>query len=292
MNFSQIKCFLAAAECESFTRAAERLYISQPVLSRQIAAMEDELNIELFARGKKAVRLTPAGEVMSRGLTDISLSYHSLVERARALHQGFSGSLHIGMVEGQLICPPYSGALASFRERHPDVQVSLSQHSMASMRRALLDGEIDVGFAAEFNVSNELELAYAKVGRAQTLLVIPKTHPFAGREGLHLYDFREDTFLSLSENEAPYIADAPNRLGRDNAFHPNTLVAQSIGALALWLEAGFGICPLNENHSLRNNPNLLFVPIPELEPSIEVVIWRRENNNPLIPMFLDEFETI
>ena len=65
MNFSQIKCFLAAADCLSFTKAAERLYLSQPVLSRQIASMEDELGIELFIREKKSIRLTPAGEVMA-----------------------------------------------------------------------------------------------------------------------------------------------------------------------------------------------------------------------------------
>ena len=67
MNFSQIKCFLAAAECLSFTRAADRLYLSQPVLSRQIASMEDELGIELFIREKKSIRLTPAGEVLAEG---------------------------------------------------------------------------------------------------------------------------------------------------------------------------------------------------------------------------------
>ena len=72
MNFSQIKCFLAAADCLSFTKAAERLYLSQPVLSRQIASMEDELGIELFIREKKSIRLTPAGEVMAEGLAQLA----------------------------------------------------------------------------------------------------------------------------------------------------------------------------------------------------------------------------
>ncbi|MDR2502627.1 MAG: LysR family transcriptional regulator [Oscillospiraceae bacterium] len=289
MNFSQIKCFLAAAECGSFTRAADRIYISQSVLSRQIAAMEEELGIELFTRGKKAVRLTPAGAVMSAGLSELAAAYHTLVGRAAALHQGYSGSLNIGMIEGQLICPPYSDALTSFRARCSDVRVNLTQHSMAALRRALLEGEVDIGFGAEFNAENTPELDYIRVGVAETLLVIPKTHPLAGRGDLHLEDFRNDTFLTLSENEAPYIADAPRRI-RDGKFAPKSLTAQSIGALALWLEAGFGIFPLNENHSLRNNPNLLFVPIPELSPSIEVVMWRRDSQNPIVHAFLEEFE--
>ena len=97
MNFSQIKCFLAASECLNFTKAAERLYLSQPVLSRQIAAMEDELGIELFIREKKTVRLTAAGEVMAEGLRKLAGDYSDLVEKASALHKGFAGTLNIGI---------------------------------------------------------------------------------------------------------------------------------------------------------------------------------------------------
>jgi DNA-binding transcriptional LysR family regulator len=289
VNFSQIKCFLAAADCLSFTRAADRLYLSQPVLSRQIASMEEELGMELVVRGKKSVSLTPAGELLASGFSGLSSEYQSLVQRALALHLGYSGSLAIGMVEGQLICPPYSPALASFREKYPNAQVNLSRHSMASMRANLLDGEIDIGFAALFNVIGQNDLDYIEVGTAQTMLVIPKTHPLAGKSGLHISDFRDDTFLTLSENESPYISDQGGREDTPGGFHPKTLVAPTIGALALWLEAGFGIFPLNENHSLRNNPNLLFIPIPELEATTEIVMWRKDNKNPLIPMFINEF---
>jgi DNA-binding transcriptional LysR family regulator len=93
MNFSQIKCFLAAADCLSFTKAADRLYLSQPVLSRQIASMEDELGMELFVREKKSVRLTPAGEVLSEGLRQLANDYQALLDRANAMHMGYSGNV-------------------------------------------------------------------------------------------------------------------------------------------------------------------------------------------------------
>jgi DNA-binding transcriptional LysR family regulator len=115
LNFSQIKCFLAAAECLSFTKAADRLYLSQPVLSRQIAAMEDELGIELFAREKKTIRLTPAGAVLAEGLNKLAHEYRTLLEKAAAVHKGYAGSINIGMIEGQLVCPPYSAALNKAR---------------------------------------------------------------------------------------------------------------------------------------------------------------------------------
>lgn len=290
MNFSQIKCFLAAADCLSFTRAADRLYLSQPVLSRQIAAMEDELGIELFTREKKSIRLTPAGEILAQGLGRLAREYQALVEKAGAVHQGFAGSLNIGMVEGQLICPPYSIALNRFRDKYPDVRVNLSRHTLAGMHNAIQSGEIDVAFAAQFNLNDSEDLSYIPVGMAATKLVIPKSHPLADKEAVSLSDFKDDTFLTLPETESPYIARLSERIAKHDFFRPRTLVAPNIGALALWLEAGYGIFPLNANHQLRNNPNLVFKDIPELELLVEIVMWKKDNANPLIPLFVEQFD--
>jgi DNA-binding transcriptional LysR family regulator len=294
MNFSQIKCFLAAAECLSFTRAADRLYLSQPVLSRQIAAMEDELGIELFAREKKSVKLTPAGEIVAEGLSKLAREYQQLIDKATALHKGYAGTLEIGMVEGQLICPPYSIALNKFHDKYPDVRVKLSKHTMGGMRQAITNGDIDVAFTAKFNVLEVEgeELDYIEVGTAPTMLVIPKSHPLAGESGLTLADFKNDTFLSLPESESPYIARSSERIAAHDSFKPRTLEAPNIGALALWLEAGYGIFPLNVNHALRNNPNLVFMSIPELEASVEIVMWKKGNSNPLIAMFVEQFREL
>lgn len=284
MNFSQIKCFLAAAECLSFTKAAERLYLSQPVLSRQIAAMEDELGITLFVREKKSVRLTPAGEVMADGMKDLTEDYQLLVEKAAALHKGFAGSLNIGMIDGQLLCPPYSDGLTAFHDAHPDVRVNLSRHTIAGLRRALEDGDVDIGFAASFNVDDMENLDYITVGTAKTYLVVPKSHPLAEMENLTLDDFKDDIFLTLAAEESPVINRNTGSWGK-----VRTLEAPNIAALALWLEAGYGIFPLNVNHQLRNNPNLIFKDIPGLGESTEIIAWKRDAKNPLIKQFLEQF---
>lgn len=287
MNFSQIKCFLAAAECLSFTKAAEKLYLSQPVLSRQIASMEDELGMELFVREKKVVRLTPSGQIMADGLKVISADYQTLVEKALALHNGFAGRLNIGMIEGQLLCPPYSVGLNKFHDKYPDVMLNLSRHTIAGLRRALSDGELDIGFAASFNITDMDDLDYIKVGTAKTCLVVPKNHPLAGKENLTLEDFKDDTFLTLSADESSFINRSAGAWGK-----VRTLEAPNISALALWLEAGYGIFPLNINHSLRNNPNLVFKDIPGLGESIEIVAWKKDNKSPLVKLFLEQFQKI
>ncbi len=291
MNTSQLKCFLTAAECRSFTRAADRLYMSQPVLSRQIAAMEDELGMELFIREKKTIRLSPAGELMAEGLTRLNEEYQMLVEKASAVHRGFAGNLNVGMIEGQLICPPYSLALESFHEKYPNVRVNLSRHTLADLRRGVTSGDVDLGFTSLFELNDENAYDYLAVGKARTMLVIPKAHPLASKKELRLIDFQNETFLALGENESPYIAQSPDRLEKI-AFRPKTLEAPDIGTLALWLEAGYGIFALNENHALRNNPNLKFVWVPEYPDVIEIVLWKKNPSNPAVALFVEQFRDI
>ena len=285
MNFSQIKCFLAAADCLSFTKAADRLYLSQPVLSRQIAAMEDELGIELFIREKKSVRLTPAGEVLAEGFKQLSVDYQALVDKATAMHMGFSGNVNLGIVEGQLICHPVSTALSQIHKKYPDVRVNLTKHTMSNLRKSLANGDIDLAFTAQFDLRNDEEFDSEVVGKSSTYLVIPKSHPLAGKENLKMSDFKNSTFLSLSEDESPYIA-------RNNAslYGMKTIEAPNIGTLALWLEAGYGIFPLNGNHQLRNNPNLVFVPMPEFGETNEVIVWKRDNKNPALGILIEQFK--
>lgn len=288
MNFSQIKCFLAAADCLSFTRAADRLYLSQPVLSRQIASMEDELEIQLFVREKKSVRLTPAGAVLAEGLKRLAEDYQSLIEKAGAVNSGFEGSLNVGMAEGQLICPPYSDALKAFGKKYPGVLVNLSKHSLAELLAKLERGELDIAFGATFNVTDNDKLEYQKVAKTKNYLVVPASHPKADEEGLTLDDFSDDTYLALSEQESQFIPGAAGRVNEKR----KTLTAPDIGTLALWLEAGYGIFTLNGNHALRNNPNLRFLDIAGLGETTEIIMWKRGNKNPMLEMFREQFPEI
>jgi DNA-binding transcriptional LysR family regulator len=246
--------------------------------------MEDELGIELFIREKKAVRLTPAGEVLAEGFKQLSADYQALVDKANAMHMGFSGNVNLGIVEGQLVCPPVSTALILIHDKYPDVRVNLTKHTMSGLRKSLANGDIDLAFTAQFDLRSDEELESEIVGKVSTYLVVPKSHPLVGKENLKLSDFKNSTFLSLSEDESPYIA-------RNNAslYGMRTLEAPNIGTLGLWLEAGYGIFPLNGNHQLRNNPNLAFIPMPELGETNEVIVWKRDNKNPALAMLVEQF---
>jgi DNA-binding transcriptional LysR family regulator len=256
------------------------------VLSRQIAAMEQELGIELFVREKKSVRLTQAGKIMEEGLTRLSREYGTVLERAMAAHLGFAGNLNIGIVEGQNISPPLSDALRAFHRKFPDIRLNPSRHTMNNLRSALINRQIDAGFTAKFVVDEAKQLEYREVGTVKTMLCVPKSHPMAGKENLTLADFKNDRFLTLPEEESRHVARIAEGMKAQNI---RTLLAPDIGTLALWLEAGYGIATMSENHALRHHPDFLFLSLPELGDVVEVIAWRRGHTNPMLASFIDEF---
>ncbi len=99
MTFNQIKYFVTVAECLSFTEAAKCLFITQPALSRQISAMEQELGTKLFVRDKKRLKLTPGGSVLYNRLLHLLTDYEEAVEEARHANSGYEGNLHIGFLD-------------------------------------------------------------------------------------------------------------------------------------------------------------------------------------------------
>ena len=99
MTFNQIKYFVTVAECLSFTEAAKCLFITQPALSRQINAMEEELGTRLFIREKKRLKLTPGGSVLYNRLPKVLSDYAEAVEDAKHANSGYEGELRIGFLD-------------------------------------------------------------------------------------------------------------------------------------------------------------------------------------------------
>ena len=285
MNDMQIRCFLEAARCLNFTEAAARLYISQSVLSRHIAALEGELNIQLFLRYKRTVRVTPAGVVLANGFEQVKELYTACLEEAQAVNQGVSAILNVGCLEEQLWGIRFADVLSRFGREHPGVRVNLSRHSYRGLREGLYDGSLDlaIGFAMDLNA--RAGLSCQVVDRLDTYLVIPADHPKAEEKGLTLADFREETFLTVAAEESELVAGLLPDSCRAAGFVPKLLVAPNFSTLTLWLEAGYGIFGMNEQHVLYHDPRLKFIPLPEFQPRDMVLAWRTDNNNQAIRLF-------
>lgn len=285
MNDAQILCFLEAARCLNFTEAAEHLYLSQSVLSRRISSLERELNVQLFLRHKKTVRLTPAGVMLAEGLFSLRDQYSELFDRVWAANTGVVSVLRVGCLEEQMLGPVITKALKQFSADYPNVELILSRESYKNLRDGLYSGALDLAIAFEMDIAGRKGLSYQVLRSCPNFLVVPADHPNVGKPNLSLADFQDDVFLNVSAEESELVNRLLPGTCREAGFTPKIKVAPSFGTLSLWLEAGYGIFGLNANHILSCNPDFRFLSVPELPPVNQVIAWASGNPDPSIARF-------
>ncbi|WP_273649395.1 LysR family transcriptional regulator, partial [Pseudomonas aeruginosa] len=144
MELRHLRCFVALAEELHFTRAAERLHIEQPPLSRTIKELEDELGTLLFDRDRRGTRLTPAGTVFLQDVRRLFTVLDQARENVKAVAAGLNGSLRIAISDGT-VDQRLSAFLADCREEEPEIEIRLSEVPLAEQIRGLRSGDFTIG---------------------------------------------------------------------------------------------------------------------------------------------------
>jgi DNA-binding transcriptional LysR family regulator len=134
LNDQLIECFRAATETLNFTVAAQKIHMSQPAFSRNIATLEEEVGFKLFWRSKQnGSRLTPAGAALYNGLFEIERQYNDLLEKAKQISRGEAGRLVIGVLGGVCLDSKSFQHVTMFRERYPQVEVELKSCTLKGL---------------------------------------------------------------------------------------------------------------------------------------------------------------
>jgi len=286
-----IKYFLVLAEVLSFTKAADQLFMSQSVLSRQIAQLEQNIGVSLFIRNNKTVELTPAGKILYDGFKDMQIRYSSIVEKAIAADKGLSGTINIGALFGQMTYDflPY---LKSYEEQNPDVFVSLEAMSLKDLRQKLFNQQLDIVYSEthEFDYFPSFEIEPIK--ELKVCLVLPSSHNYYDKDvdELNLLDFKDDVFIVLSNEESTIMSRNLLEGCKDAGFSPKQTIVPDLANLAIMLEAGRGIAALDISHAFSTNPLMKFVPLPELGYFEVSVVRNIENHNPCAQSFMNHIK--
>ncbi len=177
MELRQLRYFVAVAEELHFRRAAERLHISQPPLSQQIRALEDELGFALLIRTRRRVQLTPAGEAFLRDARVLLGELDGAVATARRIDAGQTGRLRVGFV-GSALLSIVPGTVERFRASRPGVAIELRERSTVDQLRAVAAGLVDVGLVRP-PIDDEGGLRAETVLRERTVAALPTGHPLA-----------------------------------------------------------------------------------------------------------------
>ena len=231
-EFHQLRCFVAVAEELNFRRAAERLNMTQPPLSRQIRSLEHGLGVSLFERNNRSVRLTLAGESFLASATDLLERAEYAVLTARQAERGEIGSVAMGFVPSAALefVPRIVHALA---KRLPGVTFRPTEMMSYEILEALPSGRLDLGLTRMPENSREIELQ--RVVREQLVLAVHASHPLATAARPTLADLDGADFVAYSTDRGGFLREMHLRLFATSGIAPRFVqeVSQTHTVLAL-----------------------------------------------------------
>lgn len=240
MNLKQLTYFVALAEELHFGRAAERLGMAQPPLSRQIKQVEAELGALLFNRGRNAITMTQAGERLYERGTSILRQIDDAKLEVRRIGQGAEGRLRIGFV-GSSTFGMLPNIIKSFRANYPEVNLSLTPMNNAQLHRALVSREIDVAFARP--ALKDSEFVTRKLGDEPLVLALPDTVDTGNRTEVNLNDLAAQNFVLYPEYPRPSFADfVLNSCAEQGLKITNRVFTMDLQTALSLVAIGEGVC--------------------------------------------------
>jgi DNA-binding transcriptional LysR family regulator len=286
VELGQLRCFVAAAEEMHFGRAAVRLNMSQPSLSRQVQALEHGLRVQLFERANRVVRLTTAGAVFLPEAKRILALTDRAADWTRRAWQGEAGVIRLGFTATAAFAD-VPLILARAAVAMPGVKILLKEGTTTMQKDALLADMLDAAM-----LRPPIEPAHFGVlplRREGFVAAVHAGHPLAARERLTLQDFDGENFIMYSAEGAGYSHDMLTVMFEQARVSPVLVhhLDQNHSILAL-VSAGLGLALVPRSLTLLALPEVVFreVETDPPEPLEMFMLWRRDNENPVLPAFL------
>lgn len=287
MELRHLRYFMTVATERNFTRAAERLGMAQPPLSRQIRELETELGVTLFVRNSRPVALTDAGRLLMDHAQDTLNSVDRLRQSMRRFAEGGKQRFVIGFV-GSTIYGPVPDMIRSFRARAPELDVDLVEMNTVAQMRALADGRIDVGIGRL--VFEDAAIERLVIEREALVVALPAEHPLAGTPApVSLLDLAGETLILYPSEPRPSYADQVLGLFRQHAATPPSIrevreLQTALGLVAA--HAGISVVP----HAIQRlrRDDVVFRPILEADAISPIILsWRRADKTSGVRLLRD-----
>jgi len=290
MELRHLRYFVAVAEELSFTRAAEKLHLAQPSLTRQIHNLEEELSVRLLDRTKNQVSLTEEGKsflVDARRLVALSLESVKAVQR---ISRGEFGQLNLGYLF-KFNFDLLPATLATFYQTCPEMAVNLFDMTPGEQLRALEARKIDLGFIGlRPSATSEAAdaLVWECVAHHDVVVVLPAHHPLAKKNKIKWTDLETMFFVAMSEESHPGSRDWLTGLCQKVGFTPRILqdVALESGLMTFVAE-GLGVTLAREQIEKLPHPGVVFRPLAVPVKADYWIAWHRENNSKTLGQYIE-----
>lgn len=295
MELRHLKYFIAVAETLNFRRAAERLNVAQPALSRQIKDLESSISVKLLDRDTGGTRLTEAGVVLLEEARDIMERIDMAREMARDAQAGRRGHLQIAGL-GSMSLGLLSDTLSRFRVAYPKVDVSLHDIGYRDLMSELRAGSVHLGFSFDPNLRETREFKSVQVVKSRARIAMSVQHPLAKQDLVSLKDFDEDHIFCIGKAG---MYDLHRRvtqsiLSERNIYHKPLKFVANLELMMTMLAGNYGVS-LVFPRFFGDIPQVVIKPILEDGDDLEIflsAVWRRNLQSTLVNNFVEILHSV
>lgn len=283
MNIESLKCFILVAENLSFARAAEALYKTQPAVTKQINALEQEIGVPLFIRSTRHVELTPAGMSFYKDAKELVQNTQIAVERAQKQNVS-ENIINIGLSNPTVLFHliPY---LSQFHKDYPTTYPNIQVLSYKIIISLFMDNKLDILFMYKENMSQKKGVSFKEIQKDSYVCLLPSDHVLDNKEKISVYSLENDVIIICNPLNAPLsTASFQNKLLQQHSGK-KILYCDSIEAVHCMVASGMGIAILPKILCMKS-PDFVCVP---LEDSAELsfgVFYHQKNPNTALKNFL------
>lgn len=272
MEFHQLRYFTAAAEDSSISRAAQRLHVTQPALSRQIAALEAELGVALFDRVKKRIVLTDAGRFFLPKARQIICDAETSAQQLREQFGDAPRTLRLGFLSvflDDLVTP----VMREFRQRHPKARVSLFELPPRAQLDRLRTHELDAAILGNIEDADRELFAVRRLSRNKMAAVLPEDHALAAKKTLKLAALARDSFISLSDAVFPGRREFLRGICGAAGFEPQIVSeVDSLSLMIAGVASGDGVALMPEHAQKLPHTGCVFIKLTAPVPTADLLL--------------------
>lgn len=286
MDLRHLRYFQAVAEELSFSKAAQRLNIAQPALSRAVQELEEEMGVRLIDRNRRTIRLTPGGEVLLRETGLIFENLDDTLRKVRRTASGEDGELRLGYIG-----PPTRSFLGpllkQYHQRYPRVTIVLEERTPERVWEMVSKGRLSVGLTRPVLAHEALGLQSLLLREERLCAAVPVDHPFAKLPAIRWSSLTDEAVVILARREGAGSYDTILASCAKAGFAPRLAHTPSvIGTILRYVEAGSGIGIVPESVA-PETADVKLVPLEPAETIPLVMVWSREGDDPAVSAFRD-----
>ena len=292
MELKQLRAFVAVAEHLHFGLAAEQMKLAQPQVSRRVAQLEDDLDVTLFERNSRTVKLTEVGKAFLPEAIGVIRSADAARQRAMERARGRHGLLKVSLIDAAMV-GTVTPILKTFHRRYPEVYLSFrnSGASSGAQLESLSEGLADVVFIhPPARVSENFEQILLL--NDPLIAVLPDKHRLSGLGTLDLVELATEPWVMFPRENDPTIYDRMIALCHSVGFSPRVVHETGHMLTRLGLVAGgFGVHLVHAAWRAMPYPGVVYIPVEPTAPVMLSCFWRRENPSPLLGNMIDIVRT-